>query len=364
MDNSTREDWLRLHLIPGLGRRAIFQLIRHYGTPAAVLAADPAEWRRTAGLRRNLSIGHQSVRDQDVEAALLQMESIGARLVSFWDKENYPAPLRTIPDPPALLYLLGTLQPDEALAVVGSRKASNAGLQFAEQAAMEIASAGICIVSGLARGIDTAAHRGALNAGGHTVAVLGCGIDRIYPAENRELFHQLAEQGAILSEYPLGTRPLAGHFPGRNRIISGLSRGVLVVEAATGSGSLLTADFALESGREVFAVPNQIHSATSAGANQLLKDGARVVTETRDITEVLWPQLRPGENIRPPDEVLPLLPEDSLNILKQLSFNPVHRDELQRISGLTPMELSDTLLHLELSGYASQLPGGYYVRAR
>ncbi|PNU21356.1 DNA-protecting protein DprA [Geothermobacter hydrogeniphilus] len=365
MDIGSREDWLRLHLIAGLGRQGLFKLIRCYGSPAAALAADPAEWRTAAGVRRDLRLARQQVDHTRLEATLKQLESLNVELVSYWDRHRYPTALRTIADPPALLYLRGQLGSDEAaLAVVGSRKASGPGRRFTEQIASELAAAGICIVSGLARGIDTAAHRGALAVGGRTIAVLGCGIDRVYPPENDALFQQIAEQGAILSEYPPGAEPLAGHFPGRNRIISGLCRGVLVVEAATGSGSLLTVDFALESGREVFAVPNQVRTATSNGVNQLLKDGAHVVTDSRDILEVLWPHIRSGESSSRTGEDLPDMPEQQHKLLKLLSFNPIHRDQLLRTSGLTPMELSDSLLHLELSGHATQLPGGHYVRAR
>lgn len=365
MDISTQEDWLRLHLIPGLGRQALFRLMRCYGHPAAALKAGPADWRSKAGIRRDLRSACSQVTPAQVESSQKRLDQIGAELITYWDRGRYPAALRTIPDPPALLYLMGRMERDEeALAVVGSRKASDAGQRFTAQLSAELAAAGICIVSGLARGIDTAAHRGALSVNGRTIAVLGCGIDRAYPAENADLLQEIAAQGAVVSEYPLGTEPLAGHFPGRNRIISGLSRGVLVMEAAAGSGSLLTVDFALESGRDVFAVPNQVHMSTSDGVNQLLKDGAHVVTEGRDILEVLWPDLQPGQCRATRSEEFQELPETQRNLLNLIGFNPIHSDELLRKSGLTPMELSDRLLHLELSGHATQLPGGHYVRAR
>jgi len=358
-------DWLRLHLIPGLGRRGLFKIMACYGSPAKALEADSGDWQHKAGLRRNLERARRQIDENQVEICLKTLEELDVEIISFWDQERYPTFLRSIPDPPALLYVRGELAPEaESLAVVGSRKASPVGCNFTEQIASELAAAGICIVSGMARGIDTAAHRGAMAGGGMTVAVLGCGIDRVYPPENRELLLQIVEQGAVISEYPLGTEPLAGHFPGRNRIISGLSRGVLVVEAATGSGSLLTVDFALETGREVFAVPNQVRSATGDGVNQLLKDGAHVVTESRDILEVLWPRNQRAAFSRKDSEESPELPDTQHKVLKLLSFNPIHHDTLLRTSGLTPIELSDSLLQLELSGLANQLPGGHYVRAR
>ena len=220
------------------------------------------------------------------------------------------------------------------------------------------------MVSGLARGIDTAAHRGALAGGGKTVAILGCGIDRVYPPENLRLFHNIEENGAIVSEYPPGTPPLPGHFPGRNRIISGMCRGVLVVEAAEGSGSLITADFALEQGREVFAVPGQVRAPTAGGVNGLLKDGARLVTEARDIMEVLWPDI-PSVAVRRHEETLAAtLSGDALTLFLHLGQEPLHIDELARKCGLTPMEVSAILLTLELQGGAEQLPGMRFIRRK
>lgn len=362
MNFGTTTDWLRLHLTPGLGRKAIYRLIETYDTPETALLATPGDWVGQCGIRaevanRRIGADHPLLHD-----ALRQMESANATLVSFWDREEYPVLLRNIHDPPALLYVRGRLCAQEALAVVGSRRASRGGKAFARQVASDLASAGICIVSGLARGIDTAAHRGALDANGKTVAVLGCGIDQIYPAENNELFLQIETQGAILSEYPPGTLPLPGHFPGRNRIISGLARGVLIVEAATGSGSLHTAEFALESGREVFAVPNAVQMPTGYGVNQLIKDGARVVTESRDILETLWPgRIATSRPTRDQPETLEL-PDNQRRLLNLLGFNPLHRDDMIRKSTLTPMELSDILLHLELAGLIIQLPGGHFVR--
>lgn len=363
MSIGTTEEWLQLHLTQGLGRTAIYRLIKTFGSPKNALAASPRDWIIGSGIRAEIANQRITLNHPLLQDALRQIANVKAALVSFWDTEGYPAALRNIHDPPALLYVRGQISDQETFAVVGSRSASRGGKTFTHQISKELASAGICIVSGLARGIDTAAHRGALAGGGQTIAVLGCGIDQIYPAENAKLALEIEQQGAIISEYAPGTKPLAGHFPGRNRIISGMARGVLVVEAASGSGSLHTAEFALESGREVFAVPNAVHSSTGDGVNQLIKDGARVVTESRDILEPLWPErITPGGATTAPQKPLDL-PDVQRKILNLLSFDPEHRDTLIRKSTLTPMEVSDILLHLELAGLATQLPGGHYVRS-
>jgi DNA processing protein len=356
--------WLRLHLTRGLGRTGLIRLMDAFGSLEAILSASPATWCARAGLREAVAADFPAANDPRLTAALNTLEKTDARIIPLWDEERYPALLRAIHDPPALLYVRGALPAGEALAVVGARQASSAGRQLTLDTCRELASRGIVIVSGLARGIDTAAHQGALEGHGPTVAVLGCGIDRIYPPENSRLFHRILEQGAILSEYPPATPPLPGHFPGRNRIISGLSRGVLIVEAAEGSGSLITADFALEQGREVFAVPGAVFAPTSQGVNRLLKDGARLVTEARDILEVLWPQFPSRSVRRREDAIAEGLAGDVLNVYRLLGNDPLHVDELARTSGLTPMEVSAILLNLELQGGAEQLPGMRYVRSR
>jgi DNA processing protein len=356
--------WLRLHLTRGLGRTGLIRLMGAFGSLEAILSASPAMWCARAGIREAVAADFPAANDPRLTAALNILGKTGARIIPLWDKERYPALLRAIHDPPALLYVRGDLPAGEALAVVGARQASSAGRQLTRETCRELASRGIVIVSGLARGIDTAAHEGAIEGQGPTLAVLGCGIDRIYPPENNRLFHRILEQGAILSEYPPATPPLPGHFPGRNRIISGLCRGVLIVEAAEGSGSLITADFALEQGREVFAVPGAVFSPTSQGVNRLLKDGARLVTEARDILDVLWPQFPSRSVRRREDSFAENLAGDALNVYLKLGNDPLHIDELARTSGLTPMEVSAILLNLELQGGAEQLPGMRYVRSR
>jgi DNA processing protein len=232
---------------------------------------------------------------------------------------------------------------------------------FTKQLASEIAASGIVIASGMARGIDSAAHRGALAGGGKTIAVLGCGIDRIYPQENAKLYRQILDNGTLLSEYPPGSDPLPGHFPGRNRIISALSLGTLVVEACRDSGSLITAEFALEQGREVMAVPGGIDRKTSYGPNLLIKQGAHPVSEAEEIIQILGLSRR-HKSTKADNEVDHSdLPEPARRVLTALGLTPRHSDELTLESGLTPMELSVILLHLELQGYAEKLPGGRYA---
>lgn len=355
--------WLRLHLTPGLGRSGLFHLIRHFGSPGAALQALPDRWQQRSGVRADLARLVPAADDPRVVSALERFEACAAWLLSFWDPD-YPAPLKQIPDPPALLYGRGAIPAGDMLAIVGSRKPTPVGRQLAESLAEQLAGQGVAVVSGLARGIDTAAHRGVLNAGGVTFGVLGCGIDQVYPPEHEQLYRQLLERGGLLSEYPPGTAPLPGHFPGRNRIISGLAQGTLVIEAAAGSGSLITVEFALEQGREVFAVPGGIDRPVSAGTNQLIKDGAHPVTEAIDILQRLWPerlcQPRPRNVQHPPTD----LSEPARNILCLLGLEPLHVDELAGKSGLTPMELSVILLQLELQGGVEQLPGARYIRGR
>jgi DNA processing protein len=363
----TKEEigWLRLHLTPGLGRAYLLRLMDAFGPPEQILAASVESWQQQAGVRPEVARAVPGNEHRTVQEAVRILEKAGARIIALADRDHYPPLLKTIHDPPALLYLRGQLPPAEAFAVVGSRRASESGRRITGGLSRELAERGIGIVSGLARGIDTAAHQGALDGNGYTAAILGCGIDRIYPPENARLFHRiLDQQGGILSEYPPGAPPLAGHFPGRNRIISGLCRGVMVVEAADESGSLITADFALEQGREVFAVPGPILSDNSRGVNGLLKDGARLVTEASDILATLWPQALNPVLRRQQNTFAEGLPEPDRRIYEQLSNYPLHVDELGRACGLTPMELSAILLHLELAGGIEQLPGKHYVRSR
>lgn len=353
--------WLRLHLTRGLGRVGLLRLMQAFGDIEEILAAGPQAWQQ-AGIRPNVAAALPDESDPQLQRARQSLIDVGARIIPFCNQDDYPELLRSIPDPPALLYVRGQIPCGDALAVVGARRASQPGLRLTTELCTTLAERSIAIVSGLARGIDTAAHQGALAGEGTTIAVLGCGIDQVYPPENERLYHRIAERGALISEYPPGAAPLAAHFPGRNRIISGLCRGVLVVEAAAGSGSLITVDFALEQGREVFAVPAPVYAPTSQGVNQLLKEGARLVTEAADILEVLWPhppQSRPVAK-QPADLNLP---PQLQKLHELLGVEPLHVDELVRRSGLTPREVSASLLDLELQGGVEQLPGMRFLRS-
>jgi len=356
-------DALRLHLAKGLGRARLLRLLQGFGSPAAVLNADPRDWELRADVNRKFAGGVPPEDDQQLSTWVDLLDQAAVSIVTCLD-DDYPDQLRSIVDPPALLYRRGTLPTGPALAVVGARKATTQGRIWTRELCRELAATGLPIISGLARGIDTAAHLGCLDGNGPTVAVLGNGIDQIYPPENRSLGERIIESGAILSEYPPGTEPLAGHFPGRNRLISGFAAGVLVIEAAAGSGSLITVEFALEQGREVFAVPGTPLVPTSIGTNQLLKDGAHMVTEARDIIDVLLPGRTVGLPPEAMNEIPADMPETEKTLFKSLTFEPSHIDELTRKSALTPMEVSDILLHLELAGWVEQLPGARYLRSR
>jgi len=352
--------WLRLQLTPGLGRVGLIRLIEHYKTPENAITHAKRGWS-TAGLRNDLTRAIPAATDDKIRRACDRLKEMNGRLLTLWE-EGYPQRLRQIDDPPALLYCCGELPSEPAVAIVGTRHPTDFGRMFTKKLARDIAAAGIVIVSGMARGIDSAAHRGALEGGSKTVAVLGCGIDYIYPPENSALYKQIIENGALLSEYPPGSEPLPGHFPGRNRIISALGLGTLVVEACRDSGSLITAEFALEQGREVMAVPGSVDRKTSYGPNMLIKQGAHPVTEPEEVLQILGLSAcrnngKGGQSISDAD-----LPEPSARVLAALGLTPRHCDELTMESGLTPMELSVILLHLELQGYAEKLPGGRYVR--
>lgn len=363
--------WLMLRAIPGVGDAILLKLVQAMGSPDAVLSATAAGLEGI-GCRPSLieAIHHgpdaNAVTELDRELAALQHRQI--TVLTYLDPQ-YPAPLKTIPDPPPLLYLQGTLLESDrhAVAIVGTRKVSSAGRVLAEELACELAGMGFTIVSGLARGVDAAAHRGALAGKGRTLAVMGCGLDRTYPADHGSLRAQIERQGAVLSELPLGSAPHSYHFPRRNRIISGLSLGVVVTEAAVESGSLITARLAGEQGREVFAVPGFVKAENSRGPNSLLKDGARLVESAQDILDELLPQLdtafreRLGDRARVPRPAMQLGTEEAM-VYDALSVLPQSVDDVIRRSGLPAAQVAALLLSLELKNCVRQLPGNEYVR--
>jgi DNA processing protein len=349
--------WLRLTLISGIGGETQRKLLAAFGLPGTIFSAGRSAVRGVIGDKAtNLLLDTDNA--TAVALALEWSSTPGQHILTLADAE-YPQSLLEIPDPPTLIYVRGRLDllNRPALAIVGSRNATPQGLQNAERFAAAFAGAGLVIASGLALGIDGAAHLGALNAGGDTVAFIGTGIDRIYPARNRDLALQIGARGAIVSEFPLGTPVSAANFPRRNRLISGFSRGVLVVEAAVESGSLITARLAAEQCREVFAIPGSIHSPQSRGCHKLIKQGAKLVETAQDVIE----ELRWGESSIPQKQTVATHTGDTGNaLLSAMGFDPCGLDELAARSGLTADVLSVMLLHLELDGKVASLPGGRY----
>jgi DNA processing protein len=352
--------WLALSLTRGLGGEGARRLLKEFGSPDAVFASSISSLKSSvkADVAAEISKG---VADDVIAPALAWLEDSSNHIVTLADSD-YPQALLNIPDPPLLLYVKGRLDllNRPALAIVGSRSATPQGINNAEAFAKSLSNAGLCIISGMAHGIDAAAHRGALHGQGSSIAIVGTGLDKVYPAANRDLAHALAQQGALISEFPLGTPPLAANFPRRNRLISGMSLGCLVVEASLQSGSLITARLALEQGRDVFAVPGSIHAPQSKGCHALLKQGAKLVEAAQDILEELGSLLvSPAQtaNSEGPDSNR----QDSV-LLEHLGFDPVDVDTLSVRCGLTIAELSAMLLTLELSGRICVLPGGLYQR--
>ncbi len=347
-----RAAWLKLTLIPGLGNESLRRLLQAFGSPDAVLNAHTSDLCRYVkpSMARAVADG---VEDCLLDPIVAWLDDPLNRVLTVADAE-FPHALLNIADPPLLLYVKGRLDllNTRSLAIVGSRSASAQGLRNAEAFAKSVSDKGLCIVSGMAHGVDAAAHRGGLQGAGSSIAVVGTGLDKVYPAANRELAHQLARSGAIISEFPLGTPPLAANFPRRNRIISGLSEGCLVVEASLQSGSLITARMALEQGREVFAVPGSIHSPQSKGCHELIKQGAKLVESADDILEELGF----------PSEVTAKNSPGEHPLFAHLGFDPVDVETLAARSNLTIGELSAILLQLELEGAVANLPGGLYQR--
>lgn len=346
--------WLSLTQVNGLGNEGLRRLLQAFGSPEAVLQASSSSLSQyvNPAVARAIADG---IDDAALDSVADWLDDPLNRILTIADEEFPQALLNTI-DPPLLLYVKGRtdLLNAPALAVVGSRNATTQGMRNAEAFAQSASEAGLCIVSGMAQGIDTAAHIGGLQGVGSSVAVVGTGLDKVYPASNRDLAHRLAQCGTIVSEFPLGTPPLAANFPRRNRIISGLSLGCLVVEASLQSGSLITARMALEQGREVFAIPGSIHSPQSKGCHALIKQGAKLVESARDILEEL------GQAAVTKPESQQNQPEHPLFV--HLSFDPLDVETLAQRSGLTIAELSAILLQLELDGHIASLPGGLYQR--
>lgn len=357
MGRKRLEYWLALSMLKGIERMNAGTLLETFGSPEEIFAAGAKAF---AGSSAAFA---RSMKEFDAwDRVEKEIESAGkhnVRIVPF-DDPGFPALLRKTFDPPCLLYMKGNEYWEElpAVAIVGTRHPSHYGLRMAETLGSELACSGALIVSGMARGCDTAAHKGALSAGGFTAAVLGTGVDKIYPGESKKLYEEIAEKGVLISEYPMSTPPLPYNFPRRNRIISGLSLGVVVVEAPQRSGSLMTARLSLEYGRDVFAVPGQATSVKSSGTNKLIKEGAALVENAADVAAALSiiPYRQAGNRERP------VVEGDEALFLDALEDGPMHIEGLLERTGVSAARAATVLLDMELKGYVEQKPGKQFVR--
>lgn len=357
--------WLALGRIRGVGGVSFKKITARFADPAAVFRASAAELAEIEGLHRELIHSIANFNDwAEIDKEIQRARAAGIKMIPFSDAA-YPASLRAIADPPPLLYVKGELHDNDsrAIAIVGSRSASDYGRRIARDLARGLASFGFTVVSGMARGIDGMAHESALQAGGRTLAVLGSGVDRAYPPEHEMLYRRISENGAVISELPMGARPVAFNFPARNRLISGLSLGVVVVEATEKSGSLITASLAAEQGREVFAVPGEAGASRSRGSHRLIRQGAKLVETVEDIIEEIAPQLSRRNGDAAPASARSL-PENSGPAARQifalLKETSLQVDQVIEQSGLPAPQVLQVLLDLELQGFVCQTPGKIY----
>ena len=361
-----KEAFIGLNMVPGLGYKRVTQMLEVFGEPQRIFKASSEKLKQFYGIGEEISRAIKEWKEDKLKEDLKLIQKFKVKVVTF-EEEDYPPNLKILYDPPLVLYIRGEVTEDDRLAigVVGARYPSIYGLSMAEKLGRELSAREFTIVSGLARGIDSASHRGALKAGGRTIGVLGSGVDRIYPPENKELANQIIENGALVSEFPMATIPDKANFPKRNRIISGLSLGVVVVEAAQRSGSLITASFALEQGRLVFAVPGRADSVKSEGTHNLIKEGAILVQDVEDIIKEIEPMLG-GFKLKQGHTPLvknPSLSEDEARVLNFISKEGQHIDELISKSQSPPGLVSACLLRLQLKGLIKECPGKIYILA-
>jgi DNA processing protein len=354
------EAWASLQLLAGVSPRKLVALLKIFGGPSEILAAPRTDLLRA--VPEDVAITIERGPDAGLRDRTLEWLAEDSHAIVAWDDSDYPQALLTIADPPPALYCIGNraLLDRRAIAVVGSRNATPQGVDNAAAFASALSAAGLGIVSGLALGIDAAAHRGGLTGSGSSIAVVGTGLDRVYPAANRDLARALAERGALVSEFALGTPPVPGNFPRRNRVISGLALGVLIVEATLASGSLITARFAAEQGRDVFAIPGSIHSPFSKGGHRLIKDGAKLVESAADVLEELG--LRGAPTGSPHAEPSRARGENVSRIRTALGFDSAGVDALSQRTGLSTESIAVALVELELAGEITVLPGGMFQR--
>jgi DNA processing protein len=362
-DDSQLTWWLRLNRT-GLEARKQLSLLKRFDTPQAVFAARDGELLTT---ERITPVNVERLRecaDYDVKNDLMTIERLNLTLLRI-DEPDYPERLKTIHDPPPLLVVYGQLTAADrmSVAIVGTRSATSYGKVIAEKLSSDLARRGVTVVSGLARGVDTAAHHGALSVNGRTIAVCGCGVDIVYPTENKDLRDKISQSGAVISEFPLSSSPEFWHFPARNRVISGLSLGVVVVEAPENSGAMITADVAAEQGREVFAVPGNVNSGKSKGCHRLIKDGAKLVETVEDIISELGLVAEPREETAPPKQPsLPLTPIET-RVYQVVTLQQKHVDDITREAALPVAQANAVLLQLEIKGLVRRFPGGMFARA-
>ena len=366
VNESEYAPWLALARVSGLGCVSFKKLADFFGDPSRALSAPEATLAQVPGLDRGAIEGLLSFSEWDEVGREIERTAGAAASILPYASRSYPARLRMIPDPPPFLYAKGELREEDerAVAVVGSRSASEYGLRVTRELCQGLTSLGFTVVSGMARGIDAAAHEAALSVGGRTVAVLGSGVDVVYPPEHGGLYQRICQQGAVISELPIGTSPISFHFPARNRLISGLALGVVVVEATEKSGSLITAALALEQGREVFAVPGEAGASRSRGTHQLIRQGAKLVERVEDIIEEIAPQLVGRATAG--QESLPLvlppnMSPEAKKIFELVLGRPAQIDEVIETSGLSPAKVSEILLELEIQGLLKQQPGKRFV---
>ena len=360
-----KEGWIALNLIESLGYVRIQNLLKKFKEPKKVFSAPLSELLAVPGINKGIAGKIKSFSSLSLERELKLIKERGISVITLED-EDYPSNLKLIYDPPPVLYVQGNLEKKDrlAIAIVGTRRCSYYGRKTADSLSYELANRGFTVVSGMARGIDTASHKAALKAGGRTIAVLGSGLMHIYPRENGELAAKIGKTGAVISEFPLLTAPERRNFPRRNRIISGLSLGVVVIEAPDRSGALITADFALEQGREVFALPGNVDQSTSSGALRLIKQGAKLVTGADDVIEELGAliNLLPKKKVGKEGKVIPDgLKGEEKGLYHLLTNSPRHIDEIIKNSGLSASTIAALLMTLELKGLVKQLPGKLYV---
>jgi DNA processing protein len=361
--------WLTLYHTPGIGAVTFIQLLERIGNPDEILQATAGQLQ-ASGLNQQIisSLKHPDL--ESIDRDLEWLELADNRILTCQDT-HYPPLLLQIPDPPPLLYVHGNCETLTRLqlAMVGSRNPTTSGHRTAVEFARHLSLAGLTITSGLALGIDAASHEGALQSGKATIAVMGTGLDRVYPSSHRELAHRIAEQGALISEFPTGTSPRPENFPRRNRIISGLSLGTLVVEAAVRSGSLISARFAAEQGREVFAIPGSIHNPLARGCHALIRQGAKLVETAQDIIDELGAiamscSLPETPRVGQANDTTLKLDPDYVQLLDSIGYDPITIDAMVKTTGLTAAEVSSMLLQLEMNGFLASSPGGLYYRLK